>query len=249
MTELVVDAPALLLADRSSLERMADCPAMAQFVAGGRVITSSHPAEVGSAVHDVIGDLIREYVDSRGNIGITDWVDTGKQLLCASRPDVQQDAIAAARASLYAIGKYVTNIHPDNVLRHDGGTGDRCGQLAWDMEDMGVRVTSEVDLLHTGRAPELVTEIDWKTGRAKWDADDVEHSFQFQLHAWLILENYPDVECVSVRVWNTRLNALTYGVQFKRNDLPGKYGLDYKIRAAVQNWLRYRDKPAEECPT
>lgn len=246
MSELTVDAPALAIVDRSSLERCDVCPAQAKFVADKRVITASHETDVGNAVHEALGELTTEYVESRGQIGVTDLVDTARQLLCASRPDIQGDAIAAVRASLWAWAKHIHGIHPENVLRWDGGKGDRSGQLAWDIDDLKVRVTSEVDFLSTGRAPEVVNETDYKSGRKVWTAADVEDSFQFAMHAWLILENYPEVQLVNIRVWNTRLNSLTYGVHWKRDDL---YQLQYRIRSSVQNWLRYRDVPAEDCPT
>jgi hypothetical protein len=241
---LVVEEP--LLADRTTIQNFDECPAKAKFIADGRVMTSSHDAEVGNAIHAAFGEVLTEYVESRGNLGVTDLVDTTVQLLCASRPDVQSDALRSARPSLWAWAKYVNGIHWQNILRYDGGDGEHSGQLAWDLEDMNVRVTSEVDFLHTGRAPELVTEIDYKTGHKLHTAADIEASFQFAMHAWLILENYPQVECVSIRVWNTRVNNLTYGVNWKRADL---YQLQFRIRQSVTNWLRYRDKPAEECPT
>jgi hypothetical protein len=246
LTDTFLEVEPLTVVDRSTLERHSICPAQAQFVATGRVLTSSHLAEVGSAVHAAFGDVLTEYVQSSGNLGVTDCVDTVIQQLCASRPDVQHDAIRAARPSVWAWAKYVNQIHHQNILRYDGGEGEHSGQLAWDLEDLGVRVTSEVDLLHTGKASEVVTEIDYKTGHKLHTAADVEQSFQFAMHAWLILENYESVELVCIRVWNTRTNNLTYSCNWKRADL---YELQYRMRAAVTNWLAYRDTPAEKCPT
>lgn len=246
MTDLAVEPQPLLIADRSSIERVGICPAQAKFIADGRVITSSHLTEVGNAVHEAFGSVLTEYVSSRGCLSVSDIADTVRQQLCASRPDVQNDAVQAARASVWAWAKHIGEIHHQNILRFDGGEGEHSGQLSWDIESLGVRLTSEVDLLYTGRATEVVEEIDYKSGWKQWSAADVESAFQFEMHAYLILKNYPDVQLVNVRVWNTRTNSLTYRVPWKRDDL---YQLDYKIHNVLQTWLRYRDKAAEDCPT
>ncbi len=39
-----------------------------------------------------------------------------------------------------------------------------------------------------------------------------------QMQAWLVLENYPDVDCVRVTIWNLRENVRTYSVDFRRCD-------------------------------
>lgn len=243
---LELELPQLLVVDRSTLERFDSCPAQAKFVADNRVITSSHLTEVGSAVHEALGEVVREYVESRGNLGVDDMTDTAIQLLCASRSDVQHDAIRAMQPSIRQWARYINGIHYQNVLRYDGGEGEHSGQVAVDIPDLGVRVTSEIDLLTTGRATEIVVDDDYKSGHKRWTAADVEQSFQFAMHAWLIFETYPDVQAVEVRIWNTRFATQTYSVTWQRRDL---YELQWRIRSSVSNWLRWRDKPAEQCAT
>lgn len=245
MSDLFVENETLPIVDRSAMERCDECPAQAKFVADGRVITASRLTECGNAIHDVLGEVVTEYVESKGALSPSEMVDIATSYLCSSRADIQPEALDAASRSLWSWAKYIDAIHFDNVLRWDGGEGDSSGQLSWDIRDTA-RVTSEVDFLHTGRAPEIVTEIDYKTGFKVHTASDVEASFQFAVHAWLILNNYPDVQEVQIRVWNIRRNMLTYGVAWNRKDL---YPLSHRVRAAADNWVRHRDIPAEECPT
>ncbi len=63
--------------------------------------------------------------------------------------------------------------------------------------------------------------------------------------AWLILENYPAVNCVQVRIWNTRINDLTYLVEFRRENL---HQYANRVRMAAFQWWKYRDTPIENVP-
>lgn len=239
----VDESPPLTLLDRSRLERYATCPRQARFIDSGAVLDQSREAASGDAVHAALSALVSAYVSSRGALGPTDLIGEAEQAVLSSRPDIQPDAIRGCRASLWAIAKFVAARHPENVLRWDGGDGDRSGQLAWDMPDLGVRVTSELDLLHAGPAPQLLHEVDWKSGHKVFSAQDVRDSFQFQLHAWLVFQNYPEVAALQTVIWHTRANRRGWAVEFRRED---SRAIQARIRHAAGLWWTHRsDAPAD----
>lgn len=244
--ELVAEAPSLPYVDRSTLERFVSCPAMARYVQTKQVITSSFEADSGNAVHDALSIATQEWVSSAGRMGVRDLSESLMQFVAASRPDVQPDAIEALRFCAWPWARFLSDIHPENIIRFDGGEGDRSGQLAFDMPDLGLRITSEVDLLYAGPSKEVIHEVDYKSGRKVWFERDVGDSFQFCVHAWLILHNYPDVEEVEIRVWSTRRagSGITRSVRFKRDDL---YHYDHRLRSAAMAYKRWRDTPPEQC--
>jgi hypothetical protein len=230
------DAPPLPILDRTTLERWATCPAMASMIAAGGINDSTTAANSGQEAHDVISQMISDHVESGGSLSPTDLRDSLDNAAVSSRPDVQPDVIRGVRAASWGISQYIARIHPDNILRWDGGKGDRSGQLAHDFKGIA-RVTAELDLLHAGPSKVVLHECDWKTGNKPWDMRMVEDSFQFQLHALLVLSNYPEVQAVEIAVWDTRRNEKTYPVFFDRRDL-GKWTA--RVRSALGVWWQYR---------
>lgn len=241
---LEADDAALELADRSTLEDCSECPRQAAFRRDGRVMRNSFCLDSGNAAHEAIGQAVADYVESRGAASRDDTILLMEQGAADSRPDIQPDVVKAVKPSVYRIAKYLHGIHPANILRFDGGRDAQSGQLSWDMTDLGLRITSEVDLLHAGPSPDVLHEVDWKSGHERWTADKVADSFQFQLHAWLVLNNYPDVQALEVRVWNVRFNSVTFRVLFKRSDL---YGISVRIRNAAVQYTKIRGKSPEDC--
>lgn len=244
-TEALVEPEVYVTADRTSLERMADCPRQARLLETGTVLDTSRELESGIASHDAISSAVSEYVASRGNLGQQDLTEWLLQSIAMSRPDIQPDAIAALRPSVWGIARLLRDIHPGNMLRWDGGEGDNSGQLSFDLDEFRLRVTSELDLLYSGPSPEVLNEWDWKSGYKIYSHETVADSFQFQLHALLVFENYPDVQALSVRVWNTRFNSRSFSALFKRSDL---YSLHARVRNAAAAYARYRDKAPEDVP-
>jgi hypothetical protein len=165
----------------------------------------------------------------------------------AARPDVQPDVVKCLAPSVWGLSQYIGGgVAPQNILRYDGGSGERSGQLSWPLDDLGVNLTSEVDLLHATPSPELLAEADWKTGWGTYDEDTVRNAFQFEFH-WLIIANcYPDVQALRVTVWNTRIGKRTHPVEFKRSDLPA---IEARVRSAVGEYLRWHGKPYELADT
>lgn len=245
--QFIEPAPVMRVVDRSDLEAFSECPSMAQFIRTGAVLNASAAMVSGDEAHGCLSRATRDYVDSRGALGVTDLVDTVLQDAAMSRPDVQPDVLSAlSKGAVWPWAKFLTSLHYQNVLRFDGGSGDQSGQLAWDIPDLRVRVTSEVDLLHAGPAKEMLHGVDYKTGNGRWTAADVERSFQFACHSWLVLHNYPEIDCFAVRVWNTRTGGPTYAVEYRRSDL---YNLDCRVRGAAEKFSRHCDTPPQECPT
>ena len=230
------DAPALTVVDRSTLENYAVCPQRGVLLESGTVLNESNATASGNEGHGVYSKTITEYIDSGGALSPKDLSEIAKQHARGSRPDVQPDTIRAVRSSLWEWSNYIGGQHPENILRYDGGEGDRTGQLARDIDSMKLRVTSEVDLLCSTPAPEVLEEIDYKTGWKQYTEGDVKDSFQFGLHACLVFHAYPEIECLRVRVWNSRINRLTFAVPFYRTR---EMELWARVKCAAQDYVAW----------
>lgn len=227
-----------IVADRSTLERWQECPRSAAYLAHGGFNDRSFEAESGTAVHDVLSAVTGIYVDSKGALNTHDLLEEAKSEMLRSRPDLQPDVIKALRPALWTWCSYLNDLHYENVLRFDGGKGDRSGQLAHDFEHLGIRVTSEIDLLHATASTEVVEEIDYKSGHTPYTAETVRDSFQFQMHGMLILQNYPEVKCVRISVWCPRVNRKTYRVDFARDRL---HEYEHRVHEAAKLMHRWRE--------
>lgn len=230
--------------DHSTLAAYAGCPLAAASVERGLVQLTNRPLIVGQAVHDAFAAATKFYTEFGMMLREADLLAAVTKELHATRPDIQPDAIEAGKPSIYAWSRWMAGeINPQSIMRHDGGKDERSGQLT--RESDGANVTSEVDLLLATPSPELVRIVDYKSGWTPWDEDAVYQSFQFQLHAWLVFANYPEVEAVEVSVWMTRLNKRTRWVRFERRN---EDTIDARIEAAVQAWWRWKDVPLDEIP-
>ncbi len=243
-TELFVEPDTLAPADRSILETAAECPRQARFIETGRVIHVTFPMESGNGFHQAASETITEYVESRGQVSFDDTKEYFLQRLAASRPDIQPDVIKAGERCAYSFAKYLHNLHFENIRCWDGGRGEHSSQLAYDLPEFGLRITSELDLLHDSESEEVIAILDFKSGYAKWDHADVKESFQFGLHALLGLKRFPDVKAVQISVYNTRINQITYPVLFKRESI---YNLEFRVRNAAMAYFKTRDKEPEAC--
>lgn len=232
----------LPVADRTAVEHAASCPFMAKAVADGRCSTVGALAESGEAVHRAFGDVLHSWIDSRGAMSPQDLRQDLEQAVRLSRPDIQPDAIRAMQGAVWSWSQLVYSIHPGNILAFDGGEDiDRSGQLAVDFPDLGVRYTSELDLLYQGDCPEVGDEVDYKTGWKDWTAEAIRDSFQFQSHAVMALEKYPQWQALRIRVFETRARRLTYGVHFPRERM---HDWKCRIRSGIEAWrLTAQDSP------
>lgn len=241
------EAPAELpLLDRSTAQNWSDCPWMAKEVEEGRGGPVGMLAESGEAIHQCLSAATQAWIDSSGAHTTADLRSELEHELRRARPDIQPDVLKGCMPSVWAWANFLTGgyqgrmIHPHNIMRFDGGEDNRCGQLAMDIPDLGVRVTSEIDLLLATDSEELVDEVDYKGGHNPWWCDDVADAFQFQFHAVLIFENYPPVNAVRTRVWCTRLNRITHSVVFSRNR---KHNYEVRLRSALETRRQHYDNP------
>lgn len=254
------EQPQIIPLDRSTLERYATCPALARFVESGRVVEQNNIMASGNEGHAALSNATAEHIRARGAMNAGELAEYALAELRGSRPDLQPDVIDSVRATVWSWSRLVGAIHHENILHFDGGEElKRPGQLAADLASLGVRPTSEVDLVYAGDAPKMLHEIDYKTGHKVYSVRDVAESFQFQMHAWLVLQTYPEVDCLEVRVWNTRRNLLTYGVEFKapvvghnRDGSPIRGGgfpaWDARIRHAAGLYVQHMHDTPEEAP-
>lgn len=234
------EAPPAL--DRSTLEDWATCPAQARLKSAGVATQETDAMVSGSEAHKALSQAIADHIDTAGELPPDALADAIQSAARSTRPDVQPDACDALYRAAWSIGRYIYGIHPHNVMRYDGGEGDRTGQMTkiYTVGNDEVDVTSEVDLLIAGPAPTVLHEIDWKTGRTPWTATKIAGSFQFQCHAVLIFEHYPDVRELELIVWDTRRNQRTQPVVFKRSRLR-QY--DTRVRSTVALWHKHHDDP------
>lgn len=236
-----VETPDLVTVDRSTLECASVCPFQARAIADGRCSTVGVLAVASEAVHQAFGRTIHEYIDSGGAMGKTDLRESAEFEARNCRPDVQPEVMRIAQSSLWGFSQLLGSIHPSNLLSFDGGEDiDRSGQLAIDFPDFGVRYTSEVDLLYQSEAPEVGDEVDYKLGWKDWTAEDVRDSFQFQSHAVMALEKYPQWKALRVRIFD-RKGRMTFPVYFQRERL---FDWKVRIRKAIEAWqLSQSDNP------
>lgn len=238
----VFDEPAVLIADRSDLERFVECPAAGYAIRHKLVPTDKFCTNSGEEVHRAFSAATHEWIASQASLNPGELAETLKQEARNARPDVQPDVIRATKWSTWEWSRFIASINPENILRFDGG-GDlnRSGQLAADFPvgDTIVRATSELDLLYAGPAKRLLHEVDYKSGCKQWQAADVWDSLQFQLHALLVFENYPECDGLEVTIWNTRHNRRTYTVEFQRSKHLDEIAA--RVRSAAAAFATYRD--------
>jgi hypothetical protein len=232
---IVLDEVPIHVLDRSTIENAAKCPFLACAHSEGKI---NFPAvlHVGNEVHDALSRVSLAWIQSDGTYSPGELAEALTGELRGSRPDLQPDVIDACRASAWSWGQFLAHeCHPGNILALDGGGEvDRSGQFAIDFSDLNVRATSEVDLLYSGPSPELLHEVDYKTGHKLHTAASVYHSFQFQFHAVLVFANFPEVNGLEVTIWNTRTNQRSYRVVFDRRKLP-EYTA--RVRMAIQSHM------------
>jgi CRISPR/Cas system-associated exonuclease Cas4 (RecB family) len=251
------DDPQLTVLDRSTLEAYLTCPFQAYAIETGKVKITNNLMAAGEEIHQAISRTVQWWIDCDGmpeefsgrlRGAITEYLE-GE--LRASRPDVQPQVLAGARASLWSFAEFLSGIRPVNILHFDGGEGERSGQLAIDLGGLGVRATSELDLVIATESVEVLAVMDWKSGWKHNTAAEVYASFQFGLHAVLLFERYPGIAAVDVRVWDTRSNRRTYKVTFDRKREPE---LRDRLRMAAEAKMRYGANPpawptVEKCAT
>lgn len=233
----------VLIVDRSTLERYATCPRQGRFTDIYKPIPNDEMAS-GIEAHDVISKCIGYYIESSMSMSPAELKD---QILVEARqcrPDLQPDVMQALSRSAWSIAEYIANLPINAIICHDGGKGSKSGQLAMDLA--ACRITSECDLLHATASKEVVQLIDWKTGHKYWTESDVANAFQFQMLALLIFDNFPDVKCVRVSIWNTRSNTKTYSVEFTRERHFEQ--IFSRVSTASGLYYAYHEQEIEETP-
>lgn len=240
------DDPTLTVLDRSTLESYCNCPYQAWAIETGRIKIANKLMVAGDELHAAISRCIQWYIDCdgmpeefQGRIkgAITEYLE-GE--LRSSRPDVQPQVIAGMRASLWSFGDFLSGIRPVNILHFDGGEGDLSGQLAVDLGGLGVRATSELDLIVASESVDVIRWYDWKSGWKFHTAAEVNDAFQFGMHADLLFERYPGIKACECIVWDTRRNRQTYKVVFDRRRQPE---LRARVRMAAEAKMRWGDNP------
>ncbi len=248
---------------RTALEQAAFCPFMARQIRDGKTREGSMLSEIGEAVHQAKANTITWFIEMDGNPTPSAVAGELRSNLRYSRPDLQPKILDAAKASIWSWANVIARLHPGAIMAFDGGEelerpGEegqtRTGQLSWEMSwgDDTVVVTAELDLLHSTASPDVLAEVDYKAGfDPKWDYDTVAQAFQFETHAFLVFNNFPDVQFLDARVWSTRYNQLTPRTRFRRDRMD-----DYnaRVRSAVTEYMRWKDDPrppatpyAEKC--
>jgi len=243
----VIEVPKLVVR-RTALEQVSTCPAMHSLIRQKKCVDRSELTEVGEAVHQAIALATIEYVEAGHGMTRDDLLDEVRCQLRGVRPDIQPKAIQAADRALWSWADYVSRLPARTILAFDGGDRTthpdqqdrtRTGQLSWEIAGAGRSdyiVTAELDLLHATRSPEVLCEVDYKSGWKVWDYEMIFDSFQFSFHAFLVFKNFPTVNFLDVRIWSTRTNQLTAPVRFDRRDLDH---INARLRRAVGDYDMY----------
>jgi hypothetical protein len=248
--EVEQEAPPI---DRSSIEAWAECPHMAAAMERGEAKPYSMVLEAGNEVHRCLSEATRAMIENDEWYNLREyelakWM-TGvlEEEICHARPDLQPEVIRAMRTSINSWGWFIAKEvrDPRHVLVFDGGDGKRSGQLARDLPGASVRPTSEIDLLFSTPSEKMVREVDYKSGHKIYTAQDVADSLQFQMHAWLIFEQYPNIECVEVEIWNTRINRRTFSVKFWREQEPQ---IETRLRNALLERAKWQNAELADVP-
>lgn len=229
--------------DRSTLEGYRDCPRQARF-RQVKPVAPTAAMEVGNAVHDAFGAMVGLWHCGEFQ-SLKELVSHGEMALADSRPDLVKDASEAASRSLWPFAKWLERGKRGQVLRYDGGKGNYSGQLSKSYDRLGVTVSSELDLLSATDSPEVVDELDFKSGRTPYTATTIRDAFQFRLHALLVFENYPQVQELWCRVWLTRERRATSAAVFRRSELPE---IETEVDAALHVYLQHAEQPPLESP-
>lgn len=228
--------------DRSELEIWGECPMQARLLEDRKRVVGD-AAHIGEEGHKPIGRTIANYIAAGGNWGRKEILDELQTNLMDARPDVQSRVWEAFSRSVWAIADCLAPLHPDAILKHDGGEGKRSGQIA--TEVCQLQFTSELDLLHATPSKAVLRECDWKSGWGFWDIDRVYHSFQFQSHAVLVFDNFPDCEVLEVAVLNNRIGKFIRTVEFERKDM---LRFVANIAGRSVNHAKYSRQPVETVP-
>ena len=233
---LPLEESPLEVLDRSTIEGYAVCPFAAHAAEQKRVLVANTILNAGIEIHDCLSRVTMAWIESGGAMNPVDLRNELETELRSSRPDVQPEVLDGCLASAWSWAQFVHHIHPANILGFDGGealTPPRSGQLAIDFEGLGVRVTSELDLIWSDPRIEIGHWLDYKTGHKIHTATEAADAFQFQLHADLLLHAFPTWQAAKLIVWNTRRNQRAYEVTFDRSHQP-------EWRARVRNVLGAR---------
>lgn len=218
-----------VLVDRSTIERYCICPFQAFAVETGLVPSGSLAADSGNEAHDAYAAMVVNYIESHGSASTGSLFNVAVESARKSRPDLQPDVLSAVRAGAYQFARDLTyrpdgqQRNPADILRFQGGQGERTGQIAMDILPQTttrgpVRLTTELDLLMAADARDELAVTDWKTGHTHWTAPMVRESFQFNFQAMILLTVYPDCDRVWIRVFSPRTGGSTGYVGFTRRD-------------------------------
>lgn len=235
------EAETLSRVDRSTLEAYAECPLSARLSEGS---SPTFAMISGNEVHHAISQVIMEWIDDP-TMSRSEMADKIRSQLNYSRPDVQPDVVRGGSRAAWEIAGLFAPLSPLHVLRYDGGTGKRSGQLSHQLGTLPLIVTCEVDLLLATASKQQVIMLDWKSGWKQWSASAVADSFQFQFYAAMVLHNYPDVLSVLTKILNTRTNTWTYEIEFTRSDLDRYMG---RINTTAAEWWKHRESATENVP-
>jgi hypothetical protein len=247
--------PALTVVDRSDLENYAECPFKGHCHRSGIVKPNSLVLLAGNVIHDALSAATLHYIgeyEELVNMGaqyhvVQSIMDFVMEQLLNSRPDLQAEAIDGMRASLKPWAWFLSEIHEANILGCDGGHAiNRSSQYAKDYQDLGVRATSELDLIVVPESdtPEVLDIYDYKTGYSPHSHVTVAKAFQFRSHAVFAFDAFPEVQEINYRVWGTRFNKATHRAVFHRRDY---HIFEAQLYQAVKTFADQIKKKKPDC--
>ncbi len=197
-----------VIADRSAVQKYAECPYRAWYCRENVVNDSSILAETGSEVHGLAEKVIKDGIENQ--MQPEEIAEDIVEFLPTVRPDIQPQVIRAARylADSVAHLQFHRIMGVEMQIDDDGMSG---------MKDMSGRIyklTAALDLLIAGRGSLIV--FDWKSGFKKRTKQETFDDFQCQFDVLVLWQLYPDIDVIHWFFDETFWGTKSYS-KFERN--------------------------------
>lgn len=220
-----------IIADRSKVQRYAECPYAAWAMEEHKIETTNILRDVGNEAHKLAEECIKTGIDNQTLP--EDMADWFVNELPKVRPDIQPQVIRAVKH----LADSILQLRPLKII----GVEE---QIDWhsDIKSIDGRpfvLTTCLDLLTAGNNSLIVD--DWKSGFKKRSNPDTRNDFQAQFCAFILWQMYPEIDTIhwffDETFWGTKSYA-----KFERHasiihpDLTTEMQFKGRIFSALKLW-------------
>lgn len=233
-----------VIVDRTPLQQYAGCPCQAYLCREHNIAVDDKLPTTGSHVHDLVLEAVTWCKE--------DWdglADFFTEELPKARPDLQPDAIVAARYVADELVRMPVErlIGCEVQIEYPQREKDGSVKKPWLALPDGrpLVFTTCLDMLFTGAMPNTLIVYDWKTGWKRRSNEEAFNEFQSQDIAFLLWQQpeYQDVETIHFWYKETRWGSAAYA-RFEKNKehpriphLTQEMAFKGRIFEAAQLWL------------